>query len=124
MEVFDDALSRHLQPLQRSFGRCKLVRFDAEALLRAMVFNRLCDATSKLGPDEATRKMYAFFVLGLLEEAGLAPERLEDMSSHYVRTLGQWLGNLDAHAAQMRAVGDLVLVSVYDPVPITAPAPF
>jgi cyclopropane-fatty-acyl-phospholipid synthase len=43
-------------------------------------------------------------MLMLLEEAGFVPEWLEDISAHYVRTLGQWLGNLDRHAAPMRAV--------------------
>ena len=38
---FDHALNRALRSGKRSI--------DAEALVRAMVFNRLCDATSKLG---------------------------------------------------------------------------
>jgi cyclopropane-fatty-acyl-phospholipid synthase len=39
-----------------------------------------------------------------LEEAGLLPVGLEDISGDYVRTLGQWLRNLDRHADEMRAV--------------------
>jgi cyclopropane-fatty-acyl-phospholipid synthase len=42
-------------------------------------------------------------MLMLLEEAGFVPEWVEDISSHYVRTLGQWLANLDSEAARMRA---------------------
>jgi cyclopropane-fatty-acyl-phospholipid synthase len=39
-----------------------------------------------------------------LEEAGLVPCALENISHHYVRTLSQWLGNLDENADKMRAV--------------------
>lgn len=42
-------------------------------------------------------------MLMLLEEAGFVPEWVEDISSHYVRTLGQWLANLDSDAGRMRA---------------------
>jgi cyclopropane-fatty-acyl-phospholipid synthase len=41
-----------------------------------------------------------------LEEAGLVPYGLENISRDYVRTLSQWLGNLDAHAGEMRALSD------------------
>ena len=41
-----------------------------------------------------------------LEEAGLRPKYLEDISAHYMRTLTQWLGNLDDHAEEMRAVSE------------------
>jgi cyclopropane-fatty-acyl-phospholipid synthase len=43
-------------------------------------------------------------MLMLLEEAGLVPESVEDISRHYLRTLSQWLGNLDLYAERMRAV--------------------
>ncbi|HEY9025942.1 MAG TPA: class I SAM-dependent methyltransferase, partial [Burkholderiaceae bacterium] len=39
-----------------------------------------------------------------LEEAGLLPVGLEDISQDYVRTLSQWLRNIDRHADEMRAV--------------------
>ena len=39
-----------------------------------------------------------------LEEAGFHPLGLENISAHYVRTLSQWLGNLDRHAEEMKAV--------------------
>lgn len=39
-----------------------------------------------------------------LEEAGLVPEWVEDISSHYQITLAQWLGNLDRNAERMRSV--------------------
>jgi len=45
-------------------------------------------------------------MIAFMEEAGLQPERLEDMSTHYVRTLSQWLGRLDQHCDAMRAVSD------------------
>jgi cyclopropane-fatty-acyl-phospholipid synthase len=41
-----------------------------------------------------------------LEEAGLVPVGLEDISRDYVRTLGQWLRNLDRHADEMRALSE------------------
>lgn len=40
----------------------------------------------------------------LLEEAGFHPLGLENVSGHYVRTLSQWLGNLDEHVDEMQAV--------------------
>lgn len=39
-----------------------------------------------------------------LEEAGFRPLSLENISAHYVRTLSQWLRNLDEHAEEMQAV--------------------
>lgn len=39
-----------------------------------------------------------------MEEARLVPYGLENISRDYVRTLSQWLGNLDAHADEMRAI--------------------
>jgi cyclopropane-fatty-acyl-phospholipid synthase len=41
-----------------------------------------------------------------MEEAGLVPYGLENISRDYVRTLSQWLANLDRHAAEMRAVSE------------------
>ena len=43
-------------------------------------------------------------MLVLLEEAGLLPDWVEDISAHYVRTLGQWLTNLDREADRMQAI--------------------
>ena len=39
-----------------------------------------------------------------LEEAGLLPVGLQDISQDYIRTLGQWLLNIDEHADEVRAV--------------------
>jgi cyclopropane-fatty-acyl-phospholipid synthase len=39
-----------------------------------------------------------------LEESGLVPNHLEDISHHYQRTLAQWLDNLDSNATQMCAI--------------------
>lgn len=39
-----------------------------------------------------------------LEEAGLLPVGLEDISQDYVRTLSQWLRNLDQHSDEMRSL--------------------
>ncbi len=41
-----------------------------------------------------------------LEEAGLVPKHLVDISADYVKTLTQWLGNLDHHAEAMRAISE------------------
>ena len=41
-----------------------------------------------------------------MEEVGLVPYALENISRDYVRTLSQWLGNLDRHAGEMRAISD------------------
>jgi cyclopropane-fatty-acyl-phospholipid synthase len=41
-----------------------------------------------------------------LEEAGLTPLNLENISAHYVRTLSQWLENLDDHADAMRGLSE------------------
>jgi cyclopropane-fatty-acyl-phospholipid synthase len=39
-----------------------------------------------------------------LEEAGLTPLQLENISHHYIRTLTHWLNNFDRHAAAMHAI--------------------
>jgi cyclopropane-fatty-acyl-phospholipid synthase len=39
-----------------------------------------------------------------LEEAGLVPCALENISRHYIRTLSQWLNNLDENADKMRTI--------------------
>jgi cyclopropane-fatty-acyl-phospholipid synthase len=39
-----------------------------------------------------------------LEEAGFLPLQLENISGHYVRTLSQWLQNLDARYEAMQAI--------------------
>ena len=41
-----------------------------------------------------------------LEECGLVPQHLEDISVHYQRTLMQWLDNLDRHREPMRAISE------------------
>jgi cyclopropane-fatty-acyl-phospholipid synthase len=41
-----------------------------------------------------------------MEETGLVPFGVENISRDYVRTLSQWLGNLDRHAAEMRTISD------------------
>ena len=43
-------------------------------------------------------------MLRRLEEAGFRPLALENISAHYLRTLSQWLQNLDRHAEEMEAV--------------------
>lgn len=43
-------------------------------------------------------------MLCLLEEAHLIPERLENISTHYVRTLCQWLEQIDVTSDQMKAI--------------------
>jgi cyclopropane-fatty-acyl-phospholipid synthase len=41
-----------------------------------------------------------------LEEAGLVPVELENISDHYVRTLSHWLNNFDRRVDAMRAVSE------------------
>jgi cyclopropane-fatty-acyl-phospholipid synthase len=41
-----------------------------------------------------------------LEEAKFIPEYLENISSHYTRTLSQWLDRLDTHADRMRSISE------------------
>lgn len=38
----------------------------------------------------------------LMEEAGLLPVYLENISAHYQKTLGQWAENLDRHSAELK----------------------
>ena len=46
-------------------------------------------------------------MLRLMEEAGLLPVYLENISAHYQTTLGQWAENLDRHANELKiAAGD------------------
>ena len=72
---FDKALSRALRSARREF--------DAEALIRAMVFNRLCEPDSKLGclrwletvampamPDTVTHQQLLRAMDALMEHAG------------------------------------------------------
>lgn len=46
-------------------------------------------------------------MLRLMEEAGLLPVYLENISPHYRKTLGQWADNLDSHVSELKsAAGD------------------
>lgn len=78
---FDKALSRALRSARREF--------DAEALIRAMVFNRLCEPDSKLGclrwletvampamPDIVTHQQLLRAMDALMEHAGAVEEAL------------------------------------------------
>lgn len=38
----------------------------------------------------------------LMEEAGLLPVYLENISTHYLKTLGQWAQNLDLHSNELK----------------------
>jgi cyclopropane-fatty-acyl-phospholipid synthase len=49
-------------------------------------------------------------MLRLMEEAGLLPVYLENISTHYRKTLSQWAQNLDLHASELkRAAGDFFI---------------
>lgn len=78
---FDKALSRALRSARREF--------DAEALIRAMVFNRLCEPDSKLGclrwletvampaiPDTVTHQQLLRAMDALMENGGAVEEAL------------------------------------------------
>jgi len=43
-------------------------------------------------------------MLRLMEEAGLVPVYLENISAHYERTLSRWAENLDRHAEEMKCL--------------------
>lgn len=45
-------------------------------------------------------------MLCLMEDAGLIPESVDNISGDYIRTLSSWLGNLDQNADRMRAISE------------------
>ena len=107
----------HMPEKEALFRRCaELLRPGGRLFIQESCYDRESkreEYLSHRGFDEVNRAFgYSSHLvsggemLRGLEEAGLVPVHLENISAHYVRTLSQWLGNLDAHADRMRAVSD------------------
>jgi cyclopropane-fatty-acyl-phospholipid synthase len=105
----------HMPEKAMIFARCaQLLRPGGRIFIQESNYNRAslrARYLSDRGYEEVDRAfgntghlVSAGEMLTLLEEAGFVPEWVEDISAHYVRTLSQWLGNLDHHAARMRAL--------------------
>lgn len=105
----------HMPEKAAIFARCeKLLRPGGRIFIqesnydRASMRDRYLADRGYVEVDQAfgytSHMVSAGEMLMFLEEAGLVPEWVEDISAHYVRTLGQWLGNLDLHASRMSAV--------------------
>jgi len=105
----------HMPEKAAIFARCeKLLRPGGRIFIQESNYNRASMRERYLADrgyvevDQAfgytSHMVSAGEMLMFLEEAGLAPEWVEDISAHYVRTLSQWLGNLDLHASRMSAV--------------------
>jgi len=107
----------HMPEKAEIFARCReLLRPGGTVFVQESCYDRASQRAhyqSERGHREVDRAfggtgamVSAAEMIAYMEEAGLQPERLEDMSAHYVRTLSQWLGRLDQHAEAMRAVAD------------------
>lgn len=105
----------HMPEKAAIFARCeKLLRPGGRIFIQESNYDRASMRERYLadrGYEEVNRAfgytshmVSAGEMLMFLEEAGLVPEWVEDISAHYVRTLGLWLGNLDVHAGRMRAI--------------------
>ena len=107
----------HMSEKAAIFARCaRLLRPGGRVFIQESNYDRASRRGRYLadrGYDEVNRAfgytshmVSAGEMLMFLEEAGLVPEWVEDISAHYVRTLGQWLANLDLHADRMRVISE------------------
>lgn len=107
----------HMPEKDALFRRCaELLRPGGRVLIQESCYDReskRAEYLSHRGFDEVNRAFgYSSHLvsggemLSRLEEAGLVPVHLENISLHYVRTLSQWLSNLDTHAERMRAISE------------------
>jgi len=105
----------HMPQKDEIFRRCaELLRPRGRILIQESNYDResaRADYLSHRGFDEVNRAFgYASHLVSAgemvrcLEEAGLAPLSLENISAHYVRTLSQWLDRLDDHAEEMQTI--------------------
>lgn len=105
----------HMPPKRQIFERCcALLRPGGRLFVQESNYDRDSQRERYRGDrgfkevDQAfgytTDMMSAGRMQMELEEAGLLPCGLENISRDYVRTLSQWLGNLDRHAEEMRAL--------------------
>lgn len=105
----------HMPEKDEVFARClKLLRPGGRILIQESCYDRQSlreKYVSDRGFEEINRA-FGFTgdmvsggeMLRRLEEAGFHPLGLENISTHYIRTLSQWLQNLDRHADEMQAV--------------------
>jgi cyclopropane-fatty-acyl-phospholipid synthase len=107
----------HMPDKDAIFARCaELLKPNGRIFIQESCYDResMRDRyLSDRGFDEVNRAFgYAAYMLSggamltRLEEAGLVPLTLENISTHYVRTLSQWLDNLDRHEEAMRALSE------------------
>lgn len=100
-----DALFRRCRKLLRPKGRILVQEscYDRQSMRETYIADRGFQEVNRafghtgdmVSGGEMVRRM---------EEAGLVPLRLENISHHYVRTLTQWLRNLDRNADGMREI--------------------
>jgi cyclopropane-fatty-acyl-phospholipid synthase len=102
-----DALFRRCADLLRPGGRVLVQEscYDRESKRQQYLSHRGFDEVNRAF-GYSSHLVSGGEMLSRLEEAGLVPLHLENISAHYVRTLSQWLANLDTHAAAMRAASE------------------
>jgi cyclopropane-fatty-acyl-phospholipid synthase len=105
----------HMPPKRRIFEACcTLLRPGGRLFVQESNYDR-DSQNAKYRGDRGNREVDQAFGYTMdmvsagrmqmeMEEAGLVPFALENISRDYVRTLSQWLQNLDGHADEMRAV--------------------
>ncbi len=107
----------HMPPKRQIFERCcALLRPGGRIFVQESDYDRDSKREKYLG-DRGNREVDQAFGYTMdmvsagrmqleMEEAGLVPYGLENISRDYVLTLTQWLVNLDAHADEMRALSE------------------
>ena len=100
-----DAILRRCAELLRPRGRIFIQEshYDRESARAEYLSHRGFDEVNRAF-GYASHLVSGGEMLRRLEEAGLVPLQLENISAHYVRTLSQWLRRLDEHAEEMQAL--------------------
>lgn len=104
----------HMREKEQLFARCwQALRPSGTLFVQESCYDKNSKAAVYEGDrgfaavDEAFGNTSAMVSAGemqrLMEEQGLAPIYLENITLHYRRTLAQWLDNLDRHAEEMQA---------------------
>jgi cyclopropane-fatty-acyl-phospholipid synthase len=107
----------HMREKDAIFARCaQLLRPGGRLFVQESNYDRESMRGKYLSDRGANEVSWAFgYVMDMvscgemqrrMEEAGLVPFFVENISRHYVRTLSQWLTNLDTHEAEMRATSE------------------